>query len=143
MTSADTNLFLYAANPNSPLHATATAFFKTMDSADFVICELVLVEIYMQLRNPAVLPQPLSASQSAAFCKQLREHPRWQHVDYEPAVSASLWKWAADTTVGFRQIIDARLALTLQFHGVTEFATANLKHFETFGFERLWNPLAE
>ena len=38
-------------------------------------------------------------------------------------------------------MIDARLALTLRHHGVTEFATANLKDFEGFGFAKVWNPL--
>ena len=27
-------------------------------------------------------------------------------------------------------------------HGVTEFATANVKDFQGFGFTRVWNPLA-
>jgi hypothetical protein len=39
-------------------------------------------------------------------------------------------------------IFDTRLALTLRHHGVTDFATGNLKHFDGFGFARLWNPLA-
>jgi predicted nucleic acid-binding protein len=38
-------------------------------------------------------------------------------------------------------IFDARLALTLRHHGVTEFATRNENHFAGFGFTRLWNPL--
>ncbi|MFM8358316.1 MAG: hypothetical protein ACKOET_07130 [Verrucomicrobiota bacterium] len=29
----------------------------------------------------------------------------------------------------------------LRHDGVTEFATANVKDFEGFGFERVWNPL--
>ena len=143
MLSADTNLFLYAANPVSPQHATARQFFDQLEAnrTPFVICELVLVEIYMQLRNPAVLAKPLSGEDATGFCLQLRNHPRWQHVDYEPAVSSALWNWAATTTAGFRQVIDARLALTLIHHGITEFATANTKDFEGFGFERVWNPL--
>ena len=38
-------------------------------------------------------------------------------------------------------VFDARLALTLRHHGVTEFATRNDSHFTGFGFTRLWNPL--
>jgi toxin-antitoxin system PIN domain toxin len=140
--SADTNLFLYAANPDSPNHAAARDFFATQASGQsrFLLCGLVLVEIYMQLRNPAVFKKPKTAGEAAAFCQTLRSNPAWEHADYEPDVSAPLWKWAADTTSGFRQIIDARLALTLRHHGVTHFATANEKHFEGFGFEQVWNP---
>ena len=40
-----------------------------------------------------------------------------------------------------RRIFDARLALTLRQGGVTHFATANVKDFEGWGFEKVWNPL--
>ena len=138
--SLDTNLLLYAANPDSPHHDAANRFASAPDRA-FVICELVLVELYMLLRNPSVLARPMNAGAAADLCTVLRANPRWQHVDYEPGVCASLWHWARETRSGFRRIIDARLALTLRHHGVTDFATANAKDFAGFGFERVWNPL--
>lgn len=143
--SADTNLFLYAANPDSPNHAAARRFFESAASGHdrFFLCGLVVVEIYMQLRNPAVFKKPKSAKEAAQFCEVLRRNPAWEQGDYEPDVSKLLWKWAGETTSGFRQIIDARLALTLRHHGVTHFATANEAHFKGFGFQRVWNPLAE
>jgi hypothetical protein len=100
------------------------------------------VEIYMQLRNPAVMRRPLEGAEAAAFCQTLRENPRWQHLDYEPEVSEALRGWARETATGFRHIIDARLAFTLLHHGVTRFATANVRDLEDFGFERVWNPVA-
>jgi hypothetical protein len=48
---------------------------------------------------------------------------------------------AAKSGFAFRRIIDIRLARTLLHHGVTEFATANVKDFARVGFERVWNPL--
>lgn len=143
MLSADTNLFLYAANPESAFHVPARDFFATCHDGEggFVTCELVLVEVYMQLRNPAILRKPLSALRAATFCDQLRQNPRWQHVDYHEDVSTRLWRWARETRSGFRHVIDARLALTLRFHGVSQFATANTKDFKAFGFEKVWNPL--
>jgi hypothetical protein len=38
-------------------------------------------------------------------------------------------------------MIDARIAFTLLHHGITRFATANIKHFKPFGFAEVWNPL--
>jgi uncharacterized protein len=141
--SADTNLFLYAANPQSPHHAQARRFFEEHASGAerFLLCGLVLVEIYMQLRNPAVFRSPKSPPEAATFCTALRGNPKWEFGDYEPLVAEPLWKWAATTTAGFRHIIDARLAFTLRHHGVTHFATANDRHFAGFGFERVWNPI--
>ena len=95
----------------------------------------------MQLRNPAVFSKPKSAREATAFCNALRANPVWEFGDYEPEVGKALWGWAAKTGAGFRHIIDARLALTLRHHGVTHFATANVGHFEEFGFERVWSPL--
>ena len=141
--SADTNLFLYAANPSSPHHQYARRFFATEAAGQqrFVLCGLVLVEIYMQLRNPAVFKKPRSAREAAAFCQTLRNNPAWEYADYEPDVAKPLWEWAARTNANFRHIIDARLAITLEHHGVTHFVTTNVKHFSGFGFEKVWNPL--
>lgn len=144
MLAADTNIFLQAADPHSVSHDQAIRFFEsiTVSQEEFLICELVLVELYMQLRNPAVFKKaPYTPSQAADYCEQLRANPVWRHVDYDPLVSVGLWEWASKTTGGFRQIIDARLALTLRHHGVTRFATANVKHFQDFGFSEVWNPL--
>jgi predicted nucleic acid-binding protein len=74
MLSADTNLFLYAANPACAQHPAARRFFDDLKSGNeghFVVCGLVLLEVYMQLRNPAVLRRPLSAAAAAAFCVEL------------------------------------------------------------------------
>ncbi len=142
--SADTNIFLYAANPDSPHHAAARRFFEEEATGKqrFLLCGLVLVELYMLLRNPAVFKKPKTAKEATAFCDALRANPAWEYGDYEPEVARPLWNWAAKTTSGFRHIIDARLAFTLRHHGVTHFATANEKHFEGFGFERVWDPIA-
>lgn len=95
----------------------------------------------MQLRNPAVMARPLSSPQAVSFCESLKNHPYWQHLDYSAEVSKSLWTWAKTSRAGFRKIIDARLAYTLLFGGIRQFATVNTKDFQEFGFEKVWNPL--
>ena len=49
MITADTNLFIHAADPDSPHHGKAREFFEALSSQgdEFVVCELVLVELYM------------------------------------------------------------------------------------------------
>ena len=143
--TADTNLFIHAADPDSPHHAKAREFFADAcverDDHEFVLCELVLVELYMLLRNAAVFAKPYSARESAGYCMALRQNPLWRCVDYDPAVSVKLWQWATTTKAGFRRTIDARLGLTLRHHGVSQLATVNTKDFQEFGFQRVWNPL--
>jgi uncharacterized protein len=143
MITADTNLFIHAADPDSVNHVKAREFFAEVEVVDeeFVVCELVLVELYMQLRNGAIFAKPYSAREAAEYCQAMKANPLWRCVDYAPAVSSYLWRWAAETKAGFRQIIDARLAFTLRHHGVTKLATVNVKDFKSFGFEKVWNPL--
>jgi len=144
MLTADSNLLIHAADPDSIHHEPAKAFFASaaQGTEEFVLCELVLVELYMQLRNASIFAKPYTAKESAEYCLALKKNPMWRCIDYDPLVSEKLWAWAIDTKAGFRQIIDARIALTLRHHGVTRFATANVKHFKSFGFAEVWNPLA-
>ncbi len=143
MLSFDTNLVVYAANADAPEHAPAAAFLNSLGPRqDVVVCELMLVEVYLKLRNPRIVRQPMDAASARAYCEVFRANARWFLAECAP-VMAEVWRWAAHSNLAFRRIIDVRLALTLQHHGVKEFATSNLKDFEGLGFQRLWNPLAE
>ena len=143
MIGVDTNLLIAWLNSAHPWHSAARPWFEAQSaSADLVLCELVLVELYGLLRNPAVLAQPLNAPAAVTLIQSLREHPRWELVDYPGSLMAEVWSAAAAPQFALRRIYYARLALALRHHGVTEFATANVKDFEGFGFTRVWNPLA-
>jgi AbrB family looped-hinge helix DNA binding protein len=57
------------------------------------------------------------------------------------SIGDEIWRVAATPDFARRRVFDARLALTFRHYGVTEFATANVKDFQDFDFERVWNPL--
>lgn len=137
-----TNILLYAQNADCPEHEPAWDYLLGIaQSQGVAICELVLVELYLLLRNPAVIRQPLGPSEAAEMCRRYRGNPRWRLIENAP-VMEGVWGAAGDAGFARRRIIDLRLALTLQHHGVTELATANVKDFEGLGFERVWNPAA-
>lgn len=141
MISFDTNLAVYAANSSMPQHAAACRFMESLAARDdVVVCELMLVELYLKLRNPSIFPKPLDADRAVAWCDRFRTHERWCLVESAPVMD-EVWKIAGRKEFAFRRIVDARLALTLRHHGVREFATANGKDFEGFGFSRVWNPM--
>lgn len=144
MISVDTNILTHAANKDSPFCLSANQFIQAHQHDEtFVLCELALVELYMNLRNPSIMRKPHSAKIAYAYCQALRSTPAWQVVDYHSDVAATLWEWAKVTPAGFRKIIDARMALTLKYHGIEAFATQNTRDFEAFGFKKLWNPLLD
>ena len=141
MVSFDTNLLVYAANLDAAENPAARRFLKEMSASDnVVVCELMLVETYLKLRNAHILRHPFSAAEAAAYCQSFRAHPRWTLVESAPVMS-DIWLLAARKNFAIRRIIDARLALTLRHFDVTDFATVNGKDFADFGFTRVWNPL--
>jgi uncharacterized protein len=146
MMSCDTNVLYAALDSSSTWHAAAVSFLdRVRDSDQFGLCELVLVELYVLLRNPTVTRKPLSGADAELIIRRFRSHPRWLLLDYPGApsdVTSKLWALAARADFPYRRIFDARLGLTLRYHGVTEFATGNLRDFQGFGFARVWNPLA-
>jgi toxin-antitoxin system PIN domain toxin len=141
MISFDTNILVHASNLDSPDHAAATNFLRSLAGRqDVVICELMLVETYLKLRNARIMRHPFSPEEAETYCRALRSNPAWLLVENAP-VMTDVWKMAGSRDFAVRRIIDARLALTLRHFGVTEFATANLRDFGDFGFTRVWNPL--
>ncbi len=145
MLSIDTNLLLYCYSEASPHHEGAREFIEAASVRDDVaVSEFVLTEFYLLLRNPTVLVRPLSAPDAVAVVQSYRKHPRWKILGFPPdsrEVHADLWQHVATPGIARRRIYDARTALCLRAFGVTEFATANVKDFEGFGFQKVWNPL--
>lgn len=142
MIGIDTNILIYARAASSPWQTAAISFLESLGgNPDVVIAELVLVEFYLALRNPALFSPPLGESEAVAECRIFRRHPSWALAE-NANIMDDVWTLAGQPNFVRRRIVDARLALTLQRHGVTEFATVNTKDFESFGFKRVWNPLS-
>ena len=143
MISVDTNILLFSQNADCPENSQALEFLEAIAGReDVVICELVLVELYLLLRNPAVLTSPLTVSRAVVVCKAFRTNAKWRLVENAPVMSA-VWEAAGTEQFARRRIIDLRLARTLQHHGVSQFATANIKDFLDVGFDRVWNPVVQ
>jgi toxin-antitoxin system PIN domain toxin len=145
MISVDTNLLLAALVASHEMNAPASCFIRDLsEREDVAISEFVLLELYGLLRNPAVMTKPLSAPLAVKTCQSFRNHPRWRLVGFTAGsrgLHDQLWVNAGTPDLPRRRIYDLRLALTLLKHGVTEFATVNVKDFQNMGFEKVWDPL--
>ena len=145
MISIDTNILFLAINSKADTHAEARAFIESLqDNSRVAVCELVLAELYCLLRNPVLNPSPASSDQATGIIQVFRHHPAWRLLDY-PGTSAGImeevWQRAREHNFPRLAVYDARLALTLLHHGVTELATCNIRDFQGYGFRRVWNPL--
>ncbi|MEI8241922.1 MAG: TA system VapC family ribonuclease toxin [bacterium] len=145
MTSCDTNVLYLALNADAVGHDAAWSFLASQRANQrFVLCELVLAELYCLLRNPAVSGRALDAATAAGVIQQLRSNPAWRLVDVpgDARIMDAVWAAAAQPGMAFRRLFDLRLAATLRHHGVREFATRNLRDFTATGFARVWDPTA-
>ena len=143
MIARDTNILFPALEASHPDHGAARAWLESMvGNESFALCELVLTEVYTLLRNAAICAKPLSAAAAVALIENLRGNPAWLLLDHPgPGLMDKVWGVARQTESA-RRIYDIRLALTLRHAGVRSFATANIRDFRSFGFEKVWNPLA-
>lgn len=143
MIAFDTNILFPALEESHANHNIAREFLGGLATFSRVaICELVLIETYVLLRNPTICRKPLSHPQAIALIEQLRTNPEWRLLDYPGGIMDDVWKHPhTDANIPRRRIFDLRLAITLIHHGVTEFATANVKDFQDLGFKKVWNPL--
>lgn len=139
----DTNLLLYSLNPASVWHPKAVEFLAEhfgSSSARVALTDYVLTELYVHLRNPAVMAIPLTPREARNLVLSYFRIPNVMRIENAPIMDA-VWNIAGSGHFPRRKIFDARLALTLRHGGVTDFATANVKDFQGMGFARVWNPL--
>jgi toxin-antitoxin system PIN domain toxin len=143
MIAVDTNVLFPALEKSHANHAAARAFLEQLEPGQTALCELVLVEIYLMIRNPATSRRPLGAAQAGDVIRHLRTNPAWRLIDYPGGIMDGVWRVSAERGFARRRIIDARLAATLLHHGIRQLATANVKDFRGLGLARVWNPLAD
>jgi uncharacterized protein len=143
MLSFDTNILLYSLNPASIFHSQAIEFLEQRlgdPKQRVAICDYVLVELYVHLRNPIVMAVPLKAIAARDLVTSYWNIPNVMRVE-NANVMDEVWDLVAAANMARRRIFDLRLGLTLRHAGVTDFATANTKDFQGIGFTKVWNPL--
>jgi len=145
MIAIDANILLYAYVEAAPEHTRASAFLRSLAGDDRVaVSEFTLAELYLLLRNPAVVEAPLSAAAATQVVQAYRNHPHCRIPGFPPssrAVHDQMWSLAGSPQFARRRLFDVRTALALLACGVDAFATANLKDFQDLGFKKVWNPL--
>lgn len=141
MISFDTNVLFAALEPSHFDHEPARSWLEALEG-EIGLSELVLMEIYVLVRNQAVAARPLSATRAVDLIETLRTNPRWRLLDAPEGHMGEIWRQAAQPGFGRRRIFDARLGVSLVRQGVKRFATRNVRDFAGIGFEELFDPLA-
>lgn len=141
MIAFDTNIVVHSANVDSPSHVGAReVLIEFGRRRDVVVCELMLVELFLKLCNGRIFKSPLTPAEAGAYCRSFRANRNWRLIESAPVMDET-WRWTERQGFAFRRLIDVRLGLTLRHYGVEEFATTNVRDFQEMGFRRVWNPL--
>jgi toxin-antitoxin system PIN domain toxin len=143
MISFDTNVLFAAIEPSHADFEAASAWIESLAGDEVAISELVLMELYVLVRNPAITRRPLTPARAVALVERFRTHPQWHLLDAPEGLMADIWTRAAAPGFGRRRIFDARLGVSLARQGVTELATRNVRDFQGLGLRRVFDPLAE
>ena len=143
MISCDANILICALSDKLEHHKRARKFLgDQISNIEFALSELVLMELYVLLRNPLLVTNPMSAEKACGLISDLRRNPKWTILKGTSDVSEHVWKVASTPQFPRRAIYDARIAYSLAAEGVTTFATNNVKDFRRFGVLDLFDPLS-
>lgn len=143
MIGIDTNILLYSLNPASKFHEAAVNFLSQVlgdHTRRIGIADYVLVELYNHLRNQVVMNKPLTAKKATEIVTAYWNYQNVTRIEHAPVMNR-VWEYASRPQFARRRIFDVRLAFTLQYHGIEEFVTANVKDFDKLGFKSVWNPV--
>jgi hypothetical protein len=89
MISCDTNILLHAYNASSSSYEAAKEFLRCYAADEqFAICELVLIGLYVLLRNPAVVAKPLSPGKAVVVCRRYRQNRVWNPLEQSSVLPA-------------------------------------------------------
>ena len=82
----------------------------------------VLIELYVLLRNSAVVKSPLHPEKAVTVCQRYRENPKWRLVDYPGSLMNEIWEYISKPDVGRRAIFDARLGAYIDAYSVLRYS---------------------
>jgi toxin-antitoxin system PIN domain toxin len=142
MKSCDTNILIYYLDSSCSEHNEAKLYLeKVWTDKEFIICDLVLIELYVLLRNPKVFDSPFTEEQARKCILKFRTNPYWKILEYSAGTMEKVWDATNKLTSKATTIYDLRLGFCLLNSGVKEFATRNTKDFKRVPFEKIINPI--
>lgn len=139
----DTNLLLYAVNPDSPDHARARHLIEEYRRDDrlWFLSWGIIYEFLRVATHPRVFPQPLGLVEARAWMAALLGAPAVSvltHTERHASVLDELCE--RHPRLGGNPVHDLHTAALMLEHGVLEIRTADTD-FHQFPFLRVVNPL--
>jgi predicted nucleic acid-binding protein len=128
----DTNVLVYAASPNSPLHSIALATLVRHRAAgqQMWISTQVIREFLVVMCNPNLTTPALNPEQAALSVRYFLR--RFCVAEDTHQVSRALSRLLTLLPAGARRIHDGNIVATCQAHGISSILTHNPGDFAPF-----------
>lgn len=141
----DTNILLYAVNPDAPEHQGAHRLVSAWRAGDrpWFVTWGIIYEFLRVSTHPRIFPNPLTLKQARAWVAALlagSSDTILVPTDRHASVLDELV--AAHPALRGNPVHDLQIAALMMEHGVPEVRTADTD-FHQFGFLRVVNPLVE
>ena len=140
----DTNLLLYAVNPDAPDHVRARALLEEWRRGErsWFLTWGIVYEFLRVSTHPRVFPLPLDLPAAGAWIAVLLAGPRSAILtETERHAEVLRGVMAEHPRLKGNPVHDLHTAALMREHGVTEIRTADTD-FHQFEFLRVINPLA-
>lgn len=138
----DTNVLLYAVNPDSPHHARALAALEAWRAGDrsWFLTWGIIYEFLRVSTHPSVFPEPLELERAHAWLRILLESPSAGILTETERHGEILGEIVqAHPRLAGNIVHDLHTAALMREHGVAEIRTADTD-FRRFPFVEVVNP---
>jgi predicted nucleic acid-binding protein len=141
----DTDVLVNWAMAGAPHHLAARRFVERQVAAgrQLGITPQVVFEFIHIVSDPRRFEKPLPMDRAVDIAREIWDAPETVRLAPPPAMLHRALELLRSLGLGRKRILDTALAATLENAGVDQLATYNVKDFEGFGFERVFDPLAD
>ncbi len=142
-TFIDTNVLVYAAIENAPLHSAALRAIKVHSTpeAPSWVSRQIIREYLCVLTRPQSFSPP---SPAATVVKQVRHiESRFRVAEDSRQVTERLLSLLEESPIGGKRIHDANIVATMLTHQIPSLLTHNTKDFSTFSEHITILPLVD
>jgi predicted nucleic acid-binding protein len=128
----DTNVLVYAAVAQAPLHQQAQSALQSLRQANVPmwISPQVIREYLAVMTRPQTFGQPLSAADAARDAEVFVR--RFRLADVNAAVTDNLLQLLSTVQVAGKQVHDANIVATMRTHGIERLLTHNVSDFARY-----------
>jgi toxin-antitoxin system PIN domain toxin len=138
----DTNVLVYAINPESPRHAASAQVLREALTGRIQACIAIqsIHEFYSVVTNEKLAPSPFTPGQAHMIATLLLQTPRIEKLAQDQSTTRLALSLADELGVSGPRFFDCLLAASAKQHNVGIILTENTRDFSPYSFLEAVQP---